>query len=186
MINPSSFRNDLIFMGNPVLLEQSHLRSGWMLLSSGAIFTVKPPVRILVHRSLLGARLYLISPPPRILEVIILEKCGTRPELFNDYRWERMRSYIAMLQRPKSRMGMVWDAGGHRPGDIPASSPKGVRHKEESHENHVYQLLFGIGTLLSISCDECRRTKKGCPRGGLVTIQNPPGPLCLGEALNRG
>src|SRR5665647_2972774 len=185
MINPSSFRNDLIFMGNPVLLEQSHLRSGWMLLSSGAIFTVKPPVRILVHRSLLGARLYLISPTPRILEVIILEKCGTRPELFNDYRWERMRSYIAMLQRPKSRMGMVWRAGTGR-GIFQHPPRKASGIKRNSHENHVYQLLFGIGTLLSISCDECRRPRKGCPRGGLVTIQNPPGPLCLGEALNRG
>jgi hypothetical protein len=38
-----------------------------------------------------------------------------------------------------------------------------------SHENHVYQLLFGIGTLLSISYDEYRRTKKGRPRGGSVT-----------------
>jgi hypothetical protein len=38
-----------------------------------------------------------------------------------------------------------------------------------SHENHVYQLLFGIGTLLSISYDECRRTKKGLPCGGSVT-----------------
>ena len=28
---------------------------------------------------------------------------------------------------------------------------------------------FGIGTLLSISYDECRRTKKGRPRGGSVT-----------------
>jgi hypothetical protein len=36
-----------------------------------------------------------------------------------------------------------------------------------SHENHVYQLLFGIRTLLSISYDEFRRTKKERPRGGL-------------------
>jgi hypothetical protein len=28
---------------------------------------------------------------------------------------------------------------------------------------------FGIGTLLSISYDEFRRTKKGRPRGGSVT-----------------
>jgi hypothetical protein len=33
---------------------------------------------------------------------------------------------------------------------------------------------FRIGTLLSISYDECRRTKKGRPRGGLVTIQKLP------------
>jgi hypothetical protein len=132
MINPSSFLNDVIFMGNPVLKEQSHRRLGWMLLSSGAIFTVKKHlVRILVHRSLLRARLHLISPTPRILEAIILEKCGTGPELFNDFRRERMRSNIAMLRRPKAGWDGVWEAAGTGRGDIPASFPGGIRDKEE-------------------------------------------------------
>jgi hypothetical protein len=30
---------------------------------------------------------------------------------------------------------------------------------------------FGIGILQLISYDECRRTKKGRPRGGLVTTK---------------
>ena len=68
-------------------------------------------MRILVHRSLLRARLYLISPTPRILEVIILEKCGTGPELFNDLRREQMRSDIAMLRRLKSRVGCGFGRG---------------------------------------------------------------------------
>src|SRR4030043_661719 len=40
------------------------------------------------------------------------EKCGTGPELFNDFRRERMRSNIAMLQRPKAGWDVVWDAAG--------------------------------------------------------------------------
>jgi len=92
-------------MRNPVLTEQSHRRPGRMLLSSGAVLSQKTPVKILLYRSLLQARLYLISPTPRILEVIILEKCGTGPELFIDLRREQMWSDIAMLRRLKSRMG---------------------------------------------------------------------------------
>jgi len=51
-----------------------------------------------------------------------LEKCGTGLELFNDLRREQMRSDIAMLRRLKAGWDAVWDAGGYRPGDIPAST----------------------------------------------------------------
>jgi len=72
-----------------------------------AFFTVKKTtVRILVQRILLRAWLYLISPTPRILEVRILEQRGTGPELFKDFRWERMRSNIALLKGPKA--GGMW------------------------------------------------------------------------------
>jgi len=40
------------------------------------------------------------------------EKCGIGPELINDFRWERMRSNIATLRRPKAGWDMVWDAAG--------------------------------------------------------------------------
>src|SRR5665647_318652 len=56
-----------------------------MLLSSGAIFTVKkPPVKILVHRSLLRARLYLISPTPRI---------------FRGHNFRKMRNRAGIIER---------------------------------------------------------------------------------------
>jgi hypothetical protein len=38
------------------------------------------------------------------------EKCGTGPELLNDHRREQMRSYIAMLRRPKLGWNVVRDA----------------------------------------------------------------------------
>jgi len=40
------------------------------------------------------------------------EKCGTGPELPNDFRRERMRSNIAVLRSPKAGGDVVWDAGG--------------------------------------------------------------------------
>ena len=40
------------------------------------------------------------------------EKCGTGPELFNDFRRELMRANIAMLRRPKAGWDVVWDAAG--------------------------------------------------------------------------
>jgi hypothetical protein len=40
------------------------------------------------------------------------EKCGTGPELFNDFSRERMRSNIAMVRRPKAGGDVVWDAAG--------------------------------------------------------------------------
>jgi hypothetical protein len=83
-----------------------------MVSSEEAGFTVKKPTEILVHRSLPRARLYLNSLTPRIGEVIIWEKCGTGPELFNDARRERMRQDIARLQRPKAGGDVVWDADG--------------------------------------------------------------------------
>ena len=40
------------------------------------------------------------------------EKCGIGPELFNDFRREKMRSNIAMLRRPKGggecNLGRGW------------------------------------------------------------------------------
>ena len=46
-----------------------------------------------------------------------MEKCGTGPELLNDHRRERMRSYGEMLQRPNAGGDVVWDwripAGGY-------------------------------------------------------------------------
>ena len=40
------------------------------------------------------------------------EKCGTGLELFNDFRREWMRSYLAMLRRPKAGGDGIWDAAG--------------------------------------------------------------------------
>jgi hypothetical protein len=40
------------------------------------------------------------------------EKCGIGPELFNDFRREKMRSNIAMLRRPKGGGNVIWDAAG--------------------------------------------------------------------------
>ncbi len=65
-------------------------------------------MRILVHRSLLRARLYLIPRLPNF-RGHYSEKCGTGLELLNDARRERMRSNIAMLQRPKAGGDVVWD-----------------------------------------------------------------------------
>jgi hypothetical protein len=99
-------------MGNPVLKEQSHRELCRMLLSSWGYFTVKNPVKIRVHLSLLRARLYLISPTPPIFRGHNSEKCGIRPELFNDFRREQMRSNIAMLRSPKAGWDVVWEAAG--------------------------------------------------------------------------
>jgi hypothetical protein len=59
-----------------------------------------------------------------------LEKSGMGPELFNDFRRERMRSYLAMLKWPKAGEDVVWDAAGTGSGDIPASSPRGLQGKK--------------------------------------------------------
>jgi hypothetical protein len=40
------------------------------------------------------------------------EKCGTGPELFNDFRRERMRSYIEVLRKQKAGSGVVWEVAG--------------------------------------------------------------------------
>jgi hypothetical protein len=79
--------------------------------------------------------LYLISPTTLILEVIILEKCGTGPELLNDFRQEQKRSNIAVLQRPNAGGGVVWEVAGTGWGIFqrPAQDAPGI--KRNSHEN---------------------------------------------------
>ena len=75
----------------------------------------KIPVGILVRRSLLRARLYLFFPTPGILEVIIRKSAEPGPELPDDFRRERIRSYIAELQRPKYGGDVVWVMAGVYP-----------------------------------------------------------------------
>ena len=41
------------------------------------------------------------------------EKCGTGPELLNNNRWERMRSYIVMLRRPIAGGDVIWDTASN-------------------------------------------------------------------------
>jgi hypothetical protein len=40
------------------------------------------------------------------------EKCGTGPEYTDDHRWERKRSYLAMVQRPRTGGDVVRDMAG--------------------------------------------------------------------------
>jgi hypothetical protein len=47
------------------------------IVGGEVIAVLKIPVGILVHRCPLGARLYLFSPDPRILEVIIRKNAET-------------------------------------------------------------------------------------------------------------
>jgi hypothetical protein len=42
------------------------------------------------------------------------------------------------VTKTESRMGCVGDTGGHRPGDIPASSPGGVRKIEEFYRAELF------------------------------------------------
>src|SRR4030042_291489 len=132
MIIPSSYLNFSIFKGNPVLKEQSHRRPGRMLLSSGAIFLPsKKPCENSGTPEPATSEVIPHFPHPPNFRGHNSEKCGTGPELFNDFRRERMRSDIAMLRRPKAGGDVVWDAAGTGRGGILASSPKGVTDKEE-------------------------------------------------------
>ena len=49
-------------------------------------------------------------PTTRIFEVIIRKNAEPGRNNSNDRRRERMRSYIAMLRRPKAGGDVVWDA----------------------------------------------------------------------------
>jgi hypothetical protein len=122
---------NLIFMGNPVLKEQSRGRLGRMLLSSGATFSrQKTPCEN--SGKLEPATSPVIPHFPHLpnFRGHNSEKYGTGPELFNDFRWERMRSNIAMLRRPIAGWDVIWGSGGHGLGD-PISSQGGIRDKEE-------------------------------------------------------
>ena len=99
-------------MGNPVLKEQSHRRLDRMLLSSGAIFTVKNPCENSGTPEPATSPVIPHFPHPPNFRGHNSEKCGTGPELFNDFRREQMRSNIAMLRRPKAGWDVVWDAAG--------------------------------------------------------------------------
>jgi hypothetical protein len=83
-------------------------------------------------------------PHPPILEVIIFEKYGTGPELFNDFRWVRMRSNIAMLRRPKAGWDVAWDAAGTSWRDIPATSPVGFKDKEEFYRAVFFDFFLVV------------------------------------------
>jgi hypothetical protein len=74
--------------------------------------------------------LYLISPAPGILEVIIRKNAepGRNYSTISDGKNEVEYSNVT---KTESRMGCGLGRGGHRPGDIPASSPGGIRDKEE-------------------------------------------------------
>jgi len=125
-------------MGNPVLRSNLPEDQAGCYCHLGLFYRQKTPVRILVHQSLLRARLYLISPTPRIFEVIILEKCGTGPELFNDIQRERMRSDIAMLRRLKKQDGM-WFGTRRAPSrgifQHPPQAASGIKRNSTEHKN---------------------------------------------------
>jgi len=83
-----------------------------MLLSSGAIFTVKNPCENSGTPEPATSPVIPHFPHPPNFRGHNSEKCGTGLELFNDFRWERMRSNIEMLRRPKAGWDVVWDAAG--------------------------------------------------------------------------
>ena len=103
--------------------------------SQGSLTT---PPGILAHRCQLRARLYRFSPDPRILKVIISEKCGTGPELLNVPRRERMRSYISILRSPDAGDDMAWDAGSTGLGiclHLPPGTSGIIRNSPEKKTN---------------------------------------------------
>ena len=77
---------------------------------SGVAFTVKNPLCKFWYTGACYEPGCTLFPPPPDFRGHNSEKCGTGPELLNDARREQMRSYLAMLQRPKAGGGMVWDA----------------------------------------------------------------------------
>ena len=97
---------------NPVLKEQSHRRQGRMLLSSGLFFPSKNPCENSGTPEPATSPVIPHFPHPPNFRGHNSEKCGTGLELFNDFRWERMRSNIEMLRRPKAGWDVVWDAAG--------------------------------------------------------------------------
>jgi hypothetical protein len=78
-------------------------------LSDGAAFPVKKPLWEFWYIGACyepGCTSFLLPPDFRGHNS---EKCGTGPELLNDPRRERMRSYIAMLRRLKAGGDVIGD-----------------------------------------------------------------------------
>jgi len=69
-------------------------------------------VRILVNPEPAMSPVVPLFPHPPNFRGHNLEKCGTGPELFIDFRRERMRSYLAELQQSKAGWGVVWEVAG--------------------------------------------------------------------------
>jgi len=128
-------------MGTPVLMEQSHRRPGRMLLSFEAIL----PSKTLYENS--G------TPEPAASPV---EPHFPHPTDFRGHNSGKMRNRAGIIQqsptgtdevgysnvtKAKKQEGMCFGMrAGIRPGDIPASSPGGVRDKEEF--SRAYFLLL--------------------------------------------
>jgi hypothetical protein len=65
--------------------------------------------------------LYLISPDPRILEVIILEKCGTGPELLKRSPTGMDEVVFSNVTKTENGRDGGLGRGEYRTGDMPAS-----------------------------------------------------------------
>ena len=137
-----------------------------MLSSDGAAFTVeescglfscsrsddlshsKTPPSTQVHRSLLRARLYHNSRGIGILEVTIRKNAESGPENFKVLRRESGRSHLAMLLRPKAGRGCGLGRGGHRTGDMDASSPGtlGIKRNSTEQKSPLKLKMYSIST----------------------------------------
>lgn len=117
---------------NPGLTEQSHRKPGRMFLSSGAVLPSKNPCEISG------------TPEPATSPVI---PHFPHPPNFRGHNFGKMRNRAGIIQRSptgtdevgysnvtktkKVGWDVVWDAGGHRSGDTPASTPGSIRDKVE-------------------------------------------------------
>ena len=123
--------NHGFFIVNPVFNEWTHRRPGHILSSDRAAFTVKKtPAGILVHRSLLWARLYLFSPRPRILEVIIRKNAepGRNNWTITDGNgWGRIQQYY----EDRKREGIWFRTRRVPAGGYVCILPGNVRAKDE-------------------------------------------------------
>jgi hypothetical protein len=85
-------------------------KASQMVSSDGAAFTIKNPFGNSDTSEPDTNPVVPLFPGPPEFRGHNMEKCGNGPESSDDLRRERMRSYRAMLQRPKTGKDVVWDA----------------------------------------------------------------------------
>jgi hypothetical protein len=113
-----------------------------MLLSSGANFTIKTSCKNSGTPEPATSPVISHFPHPPNFRGHNSEKCGTEPELFNDFRQERMRVNIAMLRRPKAGWDVVWDTSGTGWGIFqhPPREASGIK-RNSTEQKHLVQRL---------------------------------------------